>query len=223
MPRPDRSVERRRELAPVLARAFAELGYRRATTVELAERCGVQEKALYRLWPDKRAMFLAALDQVFAESEAVWEQLANVPAAGGAAAGSTAERLLAHEAQHHGENRLYRILFAGLSEADDPLVREALGGLYGRFQRLIQAHVERHRVPARTSRRARKRAAELDPALTAWAIVGLGTVANIGRELELLKARERARLLGEAGARLLEEGLPDRETGSRHARRDSEH
>ena len=49
MPRPDRSPDRRRELAPVLARAFAELGYRRATTAELAERCGVQEKALYRL------------------------------------------------------------------------------------------------------------------------------------------------------------------------------
>jgi AcrR family transcriptional regulator len=192
MPRPDRSAERRRELAPVLARAFAELGYRRATTAELADRCGVQEKALYRLWPDKRAMFLAALDQVFAESEAVWERLASTRGRGE----STAERLLAHEAEHHGEHRLYRIVFAGLSETDDPLIREALAGLYGRFQRLIQTQVERHR-------RGRRRAADLDPALAAWAIVGLGTVANIGRELELLKGRERAQLLAEAGARLL--------------------
>ena len=114
MPRPDRSPERRRELAPVLARAFAELGYRRATTTELAERCGVQEKALYRLWPDKRAMFLAALDQVFAESEAEWNALARVRRRGE----STASRLLAHAAQHHGEQRLYRIVFAGLSETD---------------------------------------------------------------------------------------------------------
>lgn len=192
MPRPDRRLERRRELAPVLARAFADLGYRRATTAELAERCGVQEKTLYRLWPDKRAIFLAALDQVFAESEALWEHLASERGQGG----STAERLLAYEAEHHGEHRLYRIIFAGLSESDDPLIREALAGLYGRFQRLIQGQVERHR-------RGRKRASDLDPALAAWAIVGLGTVANIGRELELLKARERARLLGEAGSRLL--------------------
>ena len=192
MPRPDRSVERRRELAPVLARAFAELGYRRATTAELASRCGVQEKALYRLWPDKRAMFLAALDQVFTESEAVWERLAGEARSGT----STAERLLAHEAEHHGEHRLYRIVFAGLSETDDPLIREALGALYGRFQRLIRTHVEHHR-------RGHKRSSDLDPALAAWAIVGLGTVANIGRELELLKARERARLLAEAGGRLL--------------------
>src|SRR5262245_62068847 len=194
MPRPDRSPERRRELAPMLARAFAELGYRRATTAELAQRWGVQEKALYRLWPDKRAMFLAALDQIFAESEAVWDELASRPGEGE----STAERLLAYEAQHHGEHRLYRIIFAGLSESDDPLIQKALAALYGRFQRLIQRHVERHR-------RGRRRSGALDPALAAWAIVGLGTVANIGRELEALKPRERSRLLGEAGKRLLGE------------------
>ena len=192
MPRPDRSVERRRELAPVLARAFADLGYRRATTAELAARCGVHEKALYRLWPDKRAMFLAALDQVFTESEALWARLA----ADGRGEGSTAERLLAHEAEHHGEHRLYRIVFAGLSEADDPVIGDALGALYRRFQRLIQAEVEAHR-------RGRRRAGATDPALAAWAIVGLGTVANIGRELGLLKPRERARLFAEIGARLL--------------------
>ena len=192
MPRPDRSTERRRELAPVLARAFAELGYRRATTAELASRCAVQEKALFRLWPDKRTMFLAALDQVFSESEAVWARLATARGR----SQTTAQRLLAHEAEHHGEHRLYRIVFAGLSETDDPMIRDALGALYGRFQRLVQGHIEDHR-------RGRSRAGHLDPALAAWAIVGLGTVANIGRELELLSARERARLFSEAGGRLL--------------------
>lgn len=193
MPRPDRSPERRRELLPVLARAFAELGYRRATTSELARRCGVQEKALFRLWPDKRAMFLAALEQVFAESERVWSELARQRPKGA----STAERLLAHEAEHHGEHRLYRIVFAGLSETDDPAIRDALAALYGRFQRLIQREVEEHR-------RGRRRASDLEPALAAWAIVGLGTVANLGRELELLPARDRARLFAAAGRRLLD-------------------
>lgn len=192
MPRPDRSPERRRELAPRLAQAFAELGYRRATTAELAQRCGVQEKTLFRLWPDKRAMFLSALDQVFAESEALWARLANEPSGGR----SEAQRLLAYEAEHHGEQRLYRIVFAGLSEADDPLVREALSGLYRRFQHLVQGQIEGHR-------RGRKRAADIDPALAAWAIVGLGTLASIVREFGLLKPRERTRLFAEVGARLL--------------------
>jgi len=192
MPRPDRSPERRRELAPLLARAFADLGYRRATTAELAQRCAVQEKALFRLWPDKRAMFLAALDQVFSESEGLWARLASERGGGR----STAERLLAHEAEHHGEHRLYRIVFAGLSEADDPVIAKALGSLYRRFQRLIQDELEHHR-------RGRKRAQDADAALAAWAIVGLGTVANIGREFGLLKPRERALLFEQVGARLL--------------------
>jgi AcrR family transcriptional regulator len=191
MPRPDRSAERRRELSPVLARAFAELGYRRATTAELAERCGVQEKALFRLWPDKRAMFLAALERVFDESEAAWARLARETGAGG----SAAERLLAYEARHHGEHRLYRIVFAGLSETDDEEIRRALAALFLRFQRLIKQRIEEHRDG---------RAGGVDAALAAWAIVGLGTVANIGRELDVLKDRERSRLLAEAGARLLE-------------------
>ena len=62
MPRPSQSNEKRRQLLPVVARTFAELGYRRVTTAELAKRCNVRENILYRLWPDKKAMFVAAID-----------------------------------------------------------------------------------------------------------------------------------------------------------------
>ena len=37
MPRPSRQDERRREVLPILAQAFAELGYRKAPTAELAK------------------------------------------------------------------------------------------------------------------------------------------------------------------------------------------
>lgn len=50
MPRPSRLPEKRRELLPTVARAFAELGYRRATTAELARRCGVPDHG-----PDSRS------------------------------------------------------------------------------------------------------------------------------------------------------------------------
>lgn len=175
VPRPDRSQERRRALAPLLARAFAELGYRRVTTAALAQRLALHEKELFRLWPDKRSMFLAALQQVVAESEAIWERVA--AAAPGA---DTARALLAYESVHHGEHRLYRIVFAGLSETDDPQVRDALADLFTRFH----ARIER----------------ELGDPLAAWALIGLGTIANIGRELELLGGRDRARLFERIGA-----------------------
>lgn len=205
MPRSNRRPERRLELVPVLADAFAELGYRRATTAELARRCGVRENVLYRLWPDKRAMFVAALDHVYRRSEAIWTELLARAAAGdpgdsrGEEPASAAERILAHEATHQGERGLYRIVFAGLSETDDAEIAAALRELYRRFQAFVREQVEAHRSGA--SPEAAGDAP--DPALAAWAIVGLGTVSNLGRVLGLLTVEERERLFDEVGRALL--------------------
>lgn len=188
MARPSQRGERRRELTPVLARTFAELGYRATTTAELARRCDVRENILYRLWPDKRAMFVAALDHVYAQSEAIWASL--IETSDGTA--STAETLLEYESTHQGELGLYRMVFAGLSETDDPEIAGALKRLYGRFQKFVRKQIVEHRGAAAAP-------AAPDPGLAAWAILGLGTVANVGRELGLLPAKTRARLLREVG------------------------
>lgn len=175
---------------PVLARTFAELGYRRTTTAELAERCGVRENILYRLWPDKRAMFVAAIDHVYELSEATWSEL--LEGSGGRA--SSAERILDYESTHQGEFGLYRIVFAGLSETDDPEIAKAMKRLYRRFHRFVREQVRAHRGGP---------SAGADPELVAWAIVGLGTMSNIGRELGVLSAPARARFVGEIGRALL--------------------
>jgi len=193
MARPNTSAQRRLEFVPILARTFADLGYRRATTAELAGRCGVRENILYRLWEDKRAMFIAALDYVYKCSEEIWSGLLQERDEGR----SPAERILDFESSHHGEHGLYRIIFAGLSETDDPEISAALRQLFGRFQRFVQTQVQNHR--------GRKHAAWPDPELAAWAIVGLGTVSNIGRELGLFPARARQRLFQEIGSLLLGE------------------
>ncbi len=239
MPRPSQIREKRQALLPVVARAFSELGYRRATTAQLAQRCGVQENILYRLWPDKQAMFLAAIDFVYEFSERTWLKLLQQPAAqsaeargGGLAAhrarrssrsgagprssrrsaslvppGSPlatsadtevgARRLLAFEALHHGEFGHYRILFTGLAEADDPDIRDALQRVFARFHRFLAAQIAAHREFAAAQ-------GVIPTELAAWAIIGLGTVANIGRELGLISNDERRQLLAGAGQQLLE-------------------
>jgi len=194
MPRPDASPQRRRELAPVLARTFADLGYRRATTAELAGRCGVRENILYRLWDDKQAMFIAALDYVYQLSEETWAGLL----ARGGGRSSPAELILEYESTHHGEFGLYRIVFAGLSETDDPAIVKALRRLYRRFLRFVENQVKAHRGGKGASRLP-------DPELTAWAIVGMGTVSDIARELGLLPPRARKRLFEKVGRLLLGE------------------
>lgn len=198
MPRPSQAEQRRKKLLPIVARAFAELGYRRATTARLAKRCRVRENILYRLWPDKKAMFIASIDYVYEQAAGVWHQvLSEIDEKD-----SGAMRLLAHEAKHYGESGLHRIIFAGLSETDAPEIREALRQMYLRFHRFIRRHISAHRGSGRS-------VGLPDEVVSAWAIVGLGNVANISRELGLLSDAVRRRMFADAG-RLLLDGQCDR-------------
>jgi AcrR family transcriptional regulator len=201
MARPSTLESKRREFLPIVAAAFADLGYRRLTSAELAARCGVGENILYRIWPDKLAMFLAALEWVYLDSERTWERLLE----GERTEESAFLRLLSYEAAHHGEHGLYRIVFAGLSETDDHRIRDALRELYGRFQGFVRRRIAEHRGEGRGEVRSRGSSGELDAEVAAWAIVGLGTVASIGRELGLIGQDRRRTLLYEAG-RLIAEG-----------------
>lgn len=193
MPRPNQTAERREELVPIIAGTFAELGYRRTTTAELARRCGVRENILYRLWPDKQAMFIASIHHLHHMAEESWGRLteeADGPH-------TPAERLLAYESKHYGETHTHRIAFAGLNEVDEPPIRDALGKMYERFHGMIASHIRDHR-----RRQGRRKSRDED--LAAWAIVGLATISDIGREVGLIDDRKREKLIGEMGRVLLE-------------------
>ncbi len=193
MPRPSQTDQKRRQLLPIVARAFAELGYRRATTAELAQRCKVRENILYRLWPDKKSMFVASIDYVYEQAASTWREILSETDDNADAA----VRLLTHEAEHYGESGLHRIIFAGLSETNEPEIREALRRMYGRFHRFVRGQIATHRHGGRASGLP-------DETVTAWAIVGLGNVANISRELGLLCARQRKKMFAAAGRMMLD-------------------
>jgi AcrR family transcriptional regulator len=194
MPRPGQLHQQRKRLLPIVTQAFSDLGYRRATTAELARRCGVRENILYRLWPDKKAMFLAAIDDIFASRAAAWQEvLGKEPDAA-----KIADRLVAYESQHQGEFGFYRVVFTALAETDDPDIRAALVRMYRGFFDLVGNQLR----TARRTATARRRLAQ-DPA--AWALIGLAAVSNIIRHLELLSSREREQMFS-AVARYLVEG-----------------
>ena len=142
MPRPNQTDEQRKKLLPIVCQVFSELGYRRTTTADLAERCGVRENILYRLWPDKKAMFLAAIDDIFQRRAEMWGRLL----ADNTAVDRVAERLVRYEAKHQGEFGFYRVVFTALAETDDADIRSALTGMYRRFQQLVKRHVEESRT-----------------------------------------------------------------------------
>jgi AcrR family transcriptional regulator len=194
MPRPNQTDEQRKKLLPIVCQVFSELGYRRTTTAKLAERCGVRENILYRLWPDKKAMFLAAIGDIFQQRTNMWSQLlVDDPSPGDAVA-----RLVAYEAKHQGEFGFYRVVFTALAETDDADIRSALKGMYRHFQQLVKRHVEEGRVGERQS-------FGLSADAAAWALIGLATVSNIVRGLELLGPRQREQMFAAVGKHLVEE------------------
>lgn len=176
----------------MLARAFGELGYRRSTTAELARRCGVRENILYRHWPDKAAMFVAALDYVGDLSIGTWRRVLE----GAASPDTAATELLAYEARHLGEFGNYRILFSALGDTDTPEIRRALRRVYRSFHRLIRDTL--------IGKGTRARAAGADADHAAWAVIGLGTIATILGEIGLLSAAQREILIRRVGAAVIE-------------------
>ncbi|MEM6258312.1 MAG: TetR/AcrR family transcriptional regulator [Planctomycetota bacterium] len=195
MARPNRSHEKRAELMPIVAQAFSELGYRKATTAELAGRCGVQENILYRLWNDKKAMFAASIDYLFDATMQVWQELID-QAESDPDGPTAAERILAYDAEHRGEKGFYKITFAALSETDDPVVHDALKSMYSKFSAFIEAQVGGHRRSIDAGRLPETWA-------IAWAILGLATAADIGRETGLLSGPKRKAMIEEVGRLLL--------------------
>jgi AcrR family transcriptional regulator len=190
VPRTPRLDEQRKEILPILAHAFGELGYRRTTTAELARRCGVRENILYRHWSDKSAMFVAALDHVHDLAIETWQRVLEDAASGAKAAGD----VLDYEARHLGEFGNYRIIFSALGDIDTPEIKRALRRMYRSFFRLIRDALV-------TARRGRDREPDADQA--AWAVIGLGTISTILDALGLLSGPKRGELIRRAGRSLI--------------------
>lgn len=196
MPRPPKSEDRRRELLPLLAKAFGELGYRRATTAELADRCKVQENILYRLWKDKKAIFIAALDYLFQRRMDKWKtEIDKAPSDA-----STVIRLVELTSNDLGENGLYRMIFAALNETEDVDVKQALQRLYRRYHERLESELVKYRKLSGISTTA-------DCGDTAWALISLVSFMNIALHLELMDGRERKRLFSAMAFKLVNGNL----------------
>lgn len=191
--RSQRSEERRRELLPVLAAAFSEYGYRRATTAELAKRCQVRENVLYRLWPDKKGMFLAVLDYLFDRRMEKWQTEIDRSSS----PESIIQRLVQLTGEDLGEQGLYRVIFTALNETEDQDIQRALQRLYHRYHERLESALRKYRQPSGESTKTQC-------GDTAWALIGLVSFMNIALDLELMPAKERKRLFTAMALKLIE-------------------
>jgi AcrR family transcriptional regulator len=190
-----------KRILPVVAKAFADLGYRRATTAALAKRCGVRENVLYRLWPSKKEMFLAAIHYLWQNAIEIWQELIATSGTSGAA---SARMILEYESEHHGETGLYKVIFAGLTEANDPQIASALRKMYRSFHEFIAGQVGVIRHETLKSNAPHYPSDEL----TAWGILGVAMVSNMDRELKLFGTRERSLLFTQLANLLITNEMP---------------
>ncbi|MGI9518154.1 MAG: TetR/AcrR family transcriptional regulator [Pirellulaceae bacterium] len=186
-----RGTGRKPDFLPLIADAFVENGYRRTTTAALAETCGVRENELYRIWPNKKAMFLDAIQYVFDTVTADWSKSIDDDQPD-----TPVEQLIDWQSQHRGDSRLHRILFSGLSEVDDPEIRKALRNLYRQFHQVLEEYIREHRQQQGQS-------PALGNAESAWAMIGLGSIFDIAHELGLGNKSQRREILQAATTAIL--------------------
>jgi AcrR family transcriptional regulator len=195
MPRNTQTKEQEKRLLPIISEAFCELGYRRATTAELAHRCKVRENILYRLWPDKKAMFLAAIQDIFRSRADRWHAIVENHRGDD----DVLDRIIEYESHHHGDTGFYRIVFTALAEIDDDEIRTALVGMYKSFHKLVCRQIaSQQECPGRPN--------TLPAEMSAWGLLGLATVSHIIRELNLITPQARARTFEAVAKRIVSGG-----------------
>lgn len=77
---PDREARRREEILAVAAKAFAKQGYAETDVQVIADKLKVGKGTVYRYFPTKRELFLAAVDRGLRELDAAIESTLTRPA-----------------------------------------------------------------------------------------------------------------------------------------------
>ncbi|WP_369265138.1 TetR/AcrR family transcriptional regulator [Streptomyces sp. R35] len=123
-----KSDERRRAIVAAAIDCFAQKGFYGTTTHEIAEWVGISQPYLYRLYPNKEALFAAVVDHV---SVVMTDTLvAHSPASGGA--GPALEAARGAYAALVADRSILRFLMHANCAAGEPLVGQAVRRCYAK-------------------------------------------------------------------------------------------
>lgn len=176
------------QFLPIVARTFAELGYEGATLACLAQRCGISEAELTRLWPDKTNLFIAALEYAYEVAERTWAMLLHPDPPL-----QVAERMLAFASRCGDDFSVSHMLSAGLDEAGQPRIRNTLRRLNRRFARFLAGEVAMLRL-------SELGGADTEVSLRSQAGTVLRQLAHIQQEADALADNCRQEMLDELNA-----------------------
>ncbi len=146
------AAQRREQLLDVAADLFAQHGYARATTAELAKAAGVTEPIIYRHFKSKKNLFIALIERTGQRTLEQWEgeiEDAADPA-------ERLRRLIGDNPMVSPKGRqAYRVFLQAITEADDEQIRHALVEHIEQVRAFLQRELARaqgeHKVTNRFS------------------------------------------------------------------------
>lgn len=119
--------ERYRQLLDIATKVFADLGYSRAGTADIARAAGVAEPTIYRHFPSKRDLFITAVRRSWEQILAGWQEVAQQATDPLSALRDLNQRIVSHLRE---QPELAILHFRSVHEADDPEVRGLARDIY---------------------------------------------------------------------------------------------
>ena len=155
--------------------AFARAGYREVSTAAIAGELGVGEPTLFRYFPTKRALYLAAIDR---SAEILLGQWKEIVARSGTALEALLEMGQWYFAELQADSRHLRLRFRSCSEVADPEVGARVREQYRVAFDLVHGLYE-------SARAAGEIAADTDTRAHAWLFMAIGTLLDVTQITDL--------------------------------------
>jgi len=201
--------KRREQLLDCAAELFANSGYARATTAELARCAGVTEPIIYRHFASKRDLFIALIERTATQTLKHWQQSladARDPV-------ERLRRLLNDNPMVSVEGAApYRVLLQAITEVGDPDIHRAVSGHFENLHAFLVKEV-------RQAQDERKVLRVFSAELIAWILIhvglGYGSLAamRVPHQGEDSQGHHVQEMLGRM---LVGRGSDEKEEGIRH-------
>ena len=166
---------RRENILDAAIAVFAQSGYREAATAAIARELGVSEPTIFRHFPTKRALYLAAIDRNAEITMARWQEIA---ARHQSAIGALFEMGQWYFAELERDSQHLRLRFRSYSEASDPEIG-------ARVREHFRAAFEFVLGLYESARAAGEIAADSDVRTHVWLFMSIGTLLDVTQILGL--------------------------------------
>ncbi len=158
------AAERREQLLDCAASIFAEHGYARATTSQLARAAGVTEPIIYRHFKSKRDMYIALIERTGKQTLEQWKE----DLKGATDPADRLRRLIGDNPMVSAQGRdAYRVFLQAISEVEDQGIQRAVNEHIASVHGFLTAELERAQAAHRVT-------AKFTADILAWLLIDIG-------------------------------------------------